>query len=203
LGLVAFDCEKVHHQHNERRTAPAPFLRRPAQLLVLIRRSEGYERHHRRAGEQDCRSKIDHENNTYLLTRIGQRDPPRLPGQLERPIEPSGRSKMTPTLRRSKVQRSLFKVNPTDHGSQSVASGNFDGPKSRNLSALVRALIYAARRSSFTSNSLQAEHATTTKPGSPPSLGTVRISFMMSPQQRQRKMGRLSAKTMVLPRVEA
>jgi hypothetical protein len=62
-----------------------------------------------------------------------------------------------------------------------------------------RALPYAARRSSFTSTSLQAEQAMTSKPGSPPSPGTTRTSFMTSPQHTQRKMGRLSGKTIVIP----
>ena len=65
------------------------------------------------------------------------------------------------------------------------------------------ALPYAARRSSFTSTSLQAEHARTSKPGSPPVPGTARTSFMTSPQHRQRKMGRLSGKTIVFPPMQA
>jgi hypothetical protein len=64
---------------------------------------------------------------------------------------------------------------------------------------VTRAASYAARRSSFTSTSLQAEQAMTNKAGSPPTLGTVRKSFIMLPQHRQRKMGRLSGKTIVIP----
>jgi hypothetical protein len=56
---------------------------------------------------------------------------------------------------------------------------------------------YAARVTSFTSVSLQERQATTDKSGSPPSLWTLRTSFMMSPQAGQRRIGRLLGKTMI------
>ena len=56
---------------------------------------------------------------------------------------------------------------------------------------------YAARVTSFTCVSLQERQATTDKSGSPPCLWTLRTSFMMSPQEGQRRIGRLSGKTMI------
>jgi hypothetical protein len=50
---------------------------------------------------------------------------------------------------------------------------------------------------SFTSVSLQEGQATKDKSGSPPGLWTLRSCFMMSPQEGQRKIGRLSGKTMI------
>jgi hypothetical protein len=58
---------------------------------------------------------------------------------------------------------------------------------------------HAARFTSFTSTSVQEEQRTTSKSGSPPSLGTVRTRFMLPPQEGQRRSGRLSAKIMLAP----
>jgi len=62
---------------------------------------------------------------------------------------------------------------------------------------------YATRRSSFTSTSLQEVQDITTKGGRPSGRGTVRTSFIMPPQEGQRRIARLSAKTMVAnPKIE-
>jgi hypothetical protein len=55
---------------------------------------------------------------------------------------------------------------------------------------------YATRRSSFTSTSLQEVQDMTIKGGRPSGRGTVRTSFIMPPQEGQRRIARLSAKTM-------
>jgi hypothetical protein len=56
---------------------------------------------------------------------------------------------------------------------------------------------YATRFSSFTSTSLQDVQEMTIKGGSPSGRGTVRSSFMIPPQEGQRRIARLSAKIMV------
>ena len=56
---------------------------------------------------------------------------------------------------------------------------------------------YATRFASFTSTSLQDVQETTIKGGSPSDRGTLRISFMTPPQAGQRRIARLSAKTMI------
>jgi hypothetical protein len=60
---------------------------------------------------------------------------------------------------------------------------------------------YATRFSSLTSTSLQDGHTTKCKSGNPPSLGTLRTSFIMFPQDGQRCIGRLSAIFMIAIRV--
>jgi hypothetical protein len=55
---------------------------------------------------------------------------------------------------------------------------------------------YATRFSSFTSTSLHEVQETTIKGGRPSGRGTVRTSFIMPPQEGQRRIARLSAKTM-------
>jgi hypothetical protein len=56
---------------------------------------------------------------------------------------------------------------------------------------------YATRRSSFTSTSLQEVQDMTIKGGRPSGRGTVRTSFIMPPQEGQRRIARVAAKTMV------
>jgi len=56
---------------------------------------------------------------------------------------------------------------------------------------------YATRFPSFTSTSLQYGQARTCKSGSPSGLGTLRISFIVPPHEAQRRIGRLSAKTII------
>jgi hypothetical protein len=56
---------------------------------------------------------------------------------------------------------------------------------------------YATRFSSLTSTSLQDVQEMTVKGGSPSGRGTVRSSFMMPPQEGQRRIARLSAKIMI------
>jgi hypothetical protein len=60
---------------------------------------------------------------------------------------------------------------------------------------------YATRFSSLTSTSLQDGHTTKCKSGNPPSLGTLRTSFIIFPQDGQRCIGRLSAIFMIAIRV--
>jgi len=96
-----------------------------------------------------------------------------------------------------KVSRVL--ITGADHGRWAAGAGGHQ-PMSRTplwIAAPQSPGPYAARVTSFTCVSLQERQATTDKSGSPPSLWTLRTSFMMSPQEGQRRIGRLSGKTMI------